>query len=140
MRTVEITPDAVSAAAAAMPGDSPIYMVNLLRYRERAEYGGRTEFAPCSGREAYYQRYVPVFRRLASPAGIKPFWLGAVRAALVAPAGEQWDDVGIVEYPSFAAFRRVVESPEYLAEASPHRKAALEDWRLIATAKVDLPG
>lgn len=61
-------------------------------------------------------------------------------ARLVAPPDEQWDDIAIVEYPNFAAFRRVVESSDYKTEATPHRKAALEDWRLIATTRMELPG
>lgn len=143
MKTVDITPEAVQAAAEAIPEDSPFHMVNLLRYREHADYGDRTDIEPCSGREAYYQRYLPAFNHVTVAdgiEGIKVFWIGAVLARVVAPSDEQWDDVAIVEYPSFAAFRRVTESPTYGAEAAPHRKAALEDWRLIATASVTLPG
>lgn len=142
MTTVEVTAEAVQAAA-AIPEDSPIHMVNLLRYRDRADYGDRTDIEPCSGREAYHQRYVPAFGRIASAEGldgIKPAWFGAVLAHIVASPDEQWDDVAIVEYPSFAAFRRVVESPAYQAEAAPHREAALDDWRLIAATAVTLPG
>jgi hypothetical protein len=36
--------------------ESPIVMINLLRYRDRAEYPKGSEALPCSGREAY-QRY-----------------------------------------------------------------------------------
>jgi hypothetical protein len=79
---------------------------------------------------------VPAFRTLAAPGGVKVFWLGAVLSGVVAPAGERWDDIGIVEYPAFAAFQRIVESPDYRAQAEPHRKAALADWRLIATTRL----
>lgn len=143
MKSVDMTPEAVQAAADVTPEDSPFFMVNLLRYKERADYGDRTDVAPCSGREAYFQRYVPAFNAVAAAegiTGITPFWVGTILARVVAPADEQWDDIAIVEYPNFAAFRRVVESPNYDTEAAPHRKAALEDWRLIATAKVVLPG
>ena len=37
--TTEMAPQALLAAANAIPADSPIYMVNLLRYREQADYG-----------------------------------------------------------------------------------------------------
>lgn len=59
-------------------------------------------------------------------------FVGAVLACLVGPADEPWDDVALVEYPSFAAFRSVVEHPDYKRDAAPHRRAALENWRLIA--------
>ena len=57
----------------------------------------------------------------------------------VAPAGEQWDDVALVERPSFDAFRTLVESDVCRKEAEPHRAVALAGWRLIATSKADLP-
>jgi hypothetical protein len=136
MPFVEIKPEHIAAAAGAVPRNTTVYMVNLLRYRERAEYADGSEFPPCSGREAYTQRYVPAFRALAASDGVKVFWLGAVLAGVVVPSGEQWDDIGIVEYPAFAAFQRVVESQDYRAKAEPHRKAALADWRLIATARL----
>lgn len=143
MKTLELTPEAVQTAANALPEDGPFHMVNLLRYREHADYGDRTDMPPCSGREAYYQRYVPAFNHVTATEGIdgiRAFWIGNVLARIVAPPDERWDDIAIVEYPSFAAFRRVIESPAYQAEAAPHRKAALDDWRLLATTEVALPG
>ncbi len=139
-RTTEITLQALLAAVGAIPADSPIYMVNLLRYREQADYGDSPTTAPCSGREAYFQRYVPAFAQVTTGDGIKAFWVGSVLAPLVAPPGEHWDDVAIVEYPSFAVFQRMIESPAYQSEAEPHRRAALADWRLIPTAKAEVPG
>ena len=138
--TTEMAPQALLAAANAIPADSPIYMVNLLRYREQADYGEQATAAPCSGREAYFQRYVPAFAKVTAGDGIKPFWIGNVLAQLVAPPGDHWDDVAIVEYPSFAVFQRMIESPAYQAEAAPHRRAALADWRLIPAAQAPMPG
>lgn len=139
MPTTEMTPEAIEIAAAAGLSGKPIFMVNLLRYNERADYRDAT-FPPCSGREAYFQRYVPAFSEVAGATGIKPFWVGKALAGIVAPADERWDDVAIVEYPSFEAFKSLVESDAYKAKADPHRAAALADWRLIATSKMDLPG
>lgn len=141
MPTTDITPDALdTAAAAGASTGQPIFMVNLLRYNEQANYGDDADSAPCSGREAYFHRYVPAFSEVAEGIGIKVFWIGNVLAPIVAPADEQWDDVAIVEYPSFDAFRSLVESDAYKAKADPHRVAALADWRLIAAGKMDLPG
>lgn len=139
MRVVEMHPEDVVAAAGEIPEDVPVFMLNLLRYREQADYGDRTDVAPSSGREAYHERYVPAFGKIAArvaPDGIRVSWLGSVLARVVGPTDERWDEIAIVEYPNFAAFRRVTESPEYEAQAAPHRRAALEDWRLIATSKV----
>ena len=141
MPTTEMTRNALDrAAAAAGQTDQPIFMLNLLRYNAQARYGDDAGFPPCSGREAYFQRYVPAFGALADGTGIRPSYIGTVLAGIVAPDGENWDDVAIVEYPSFDAFRTLVESDDYRSKADPHRVAALADWRLIATSKMDLPG
>lgn len=142
MHTTKMTSEAVLAAASVISDASPIVMLNLLRYRERADYGDRTDAAPCSGRDAYYGRYLPAFNQVAAAegvAGISIVYAGAVLAHVVAPADEQWDDVAIVHYPDFATFRRITESPHYAADAAPHRHAALADWRLIATMPVSVP-
>ena len=144
MGIVELTPEALEAAARALEGIGPVMMVNLLRYRTQAEYVDGTALPPCSGKEAYFGRYVPAFAKVAGQvapgASFAPVLLGQVHATLVAAAGEIWDDIAIVEYPSFEALRSVVASPVYAAEAAPHRRAALADWRFVAATKTDLPG
>ncbi len=142
MRTIEMNSADLSAASEKIPKDEPIFMLNLLRFREQADYGSRVDVAPCSGREAYFQRYVPDFNRVAASCGvdgINIFYVGVAASLLVAPPDEKWDVVAVIEYPNFAAFRRVVESSEYQTEADSHRAAALADWRLIATTKMELP-
>ncbi len=144
LATFDITPDTLDTAGRALAAAGPVCMVNLLRYRPHADYGDRTDLPPCSGREAYLQRYVPAFARVAAAvAPGEPFaavFVGSVQATLVAPDGEAWDDVAVLEYPSFAVLRRIIESAEYAADAAPHRRAALADWRFLATTRVALPG
>ena len=136
MQTTELDPQNIAAAAKVIPENTPIVMLNLLRYKQHATYGDRTDFGSRSGRQAYLQSYVPAFNEIAarseSTKSIRPIFLGAMLACLVGPTDELWDDVVLVEYPSFAAFRSIAESLEYKRDAAPHRKAALEDWRLIA--------
>lgn len=138
MLTVEMHPENIRAAAEAIPHDVPIVMLNLVRYKERADYGDRADVAPCSGREAYLQNYVAAFSRIEGAEDAKVFWFGGVLANVVAPAEERWDDMVLVEYPSFAAFLKIVENPKYKTDAEYHRTAALEDSRLIATTKTAL--
>jgi uncharacterized protein (DUF1330 family) len=132
MGSVEPTPEKLQQLTALE--DGPIVMINLLRYRAQAEYPEGFEATPCSGREAY-QRYGAVAARLVGAVGGRPLWIGNVKAAVIAPAGEEWDDAVLVEYPSRKAFLEMVSQPEYQAVA-PHRTAALEDSRLIATQTV----
>jgi uncharacterized protein (DUF1330 family) len=115
-------------------------MLNLLRYRERAEYGPGPfpeafDATPCSGREAY-ARYVNGTRLQIEKYGGRVVWRGAVAVSLIGPAGEEWDDFVLVEYPSREAFLKMLDDPEYRAGFS-HRKAALQDSRLIAAGHSD---
>lgn len=137
MRTTEINKSALQATGSLAP-EGPVYMLNLLRYKEYADYNNAAGPSPCSGREVYMQRYVKEFNQLAAGHGVKLLFLGNVGLSLVAPDTEQWDDVAIVEYPDFSTFRQIVDSNAYLTDAEPHRLAALEDWRLIATNKISL--
>jgi uncharacterized protein (DUF1330 family) len=54
---------------------------------------------------------------------------------VIGPEGEQWDDVLLVQYPSRRAFLTMVGRADY-QQAVVHRRAALADSRLIATAAV----
>jgi hypothetical protein len=138
MKTTELDLEVFRAAEQKLPADKPIFMLNLLRYRERALYEGHPAEAPCSGREAYHQRYLPTFQRLAVSTDYKLRFFGSVLAKLVGPEGAQWDDVAIVEYASCAEFCGVVDSERYRAEANHHRIAALEDFRLFVINKQNI--
>lgn len=131
MKTIGLDLENFRNVARKLPADGPVFMVNLLRYRDRALYDGHSEEALCSGREAYHRRYLPVFQRLAANTDYKLRFFGAVAARLVGPEGAQWDDVAIVEYPSYASFLDIVDSDAYRSEANHHRLAALEDFRLF---------
>ena len=138
MATTDIGKGSMDEAARAL-GDGEVLMLNLLRYNAQAQYNQSGQ-PPCSGRDAYFTRYVPAFAEVTQGQGIAAQWIGTVQAALVAPADEAWDDVAIIRYPSFAAFREMIEGVDYLAKADPHRRAALADWRLLATTPLPLPG
>jgi uncharacterized protein (DUF1330 family) len=121
------------------PGGSPV-MLNLLRYREVADYSESPELAPdgpVSGRDAYTaytEGVLPILAGLGG--GIEMF--GGCHGTLIGPDGEEWDDIVLVRYPSTATFVQMVTSPEYQA-IQGHRSAALADSRLVRTSAVS-PG
>jgi len=110
--------------ANSRPG--PIHTLNLVRYRERAEYpDGRN----ISGREAYgeYGRLsAPIFSRL----GGKIIWRGSPELMTIGPENEKWDLAFIAEYPDVDAFVTMMRDPEY-HEAVKNRVAGVLDSRLI---------
>lgn len=114
-----------------MPDETPILMLNLLRYRDAAAYPDDSGHAPCSGREAY-KRYSRTALNKVQGVGGSVELLATAHVALIAPAEEQWDEVLLVRYPSKSAFLSMLADPEYQA-ATVHRSAALIDSRLIGT-------
>lgn len=110
----------------ALPRDTPIYMLNLIRLRERADY---PDGEAVSGAEAY-ARYGaesgPVFRRL----GGEIVWRGRPEGTVIGPADESWDIAFIARYPNAGAFMAMVTDEDYKL-AVRHRQAAVADSRLL---------
>lgn len=133
---VDYTTEALDQASRAVAENEPVHMVNLLRFHPWAKYEVAAEGRePCSGRDAYFQRYAPAFGRIARGEDYGLVWRGDVRSVIVAPANEQWDEIVIVRYASFSLLRRIMDDPVYAAEADPHRKASVADWRFILTTQ-----
>ncbi|MFT4519317.1 MAG: hypothetical protein ACI9JM_001713 [Halioglobus sp.] len=110
--------------------DQPIYMLNLLKYKDKAEYadGRDTEL---SGQEAYQIYGMAVLERLAAVKGGIVF-SGSVSRLMLGEVEDMWDDVAIAMYPSRAAMLEMVSSPEYQAIAV-HREAGLAGQLNIET-------
>ncbi len=115
------------AAMAAKDPESPVVMLNLLRYRDRAESGHGVD--GMTGEEAY-RRYGQEFAKLNPRFGGEPIWMGLADTTVI--GDEDWDVVILVRYPSRAAFLSMIGDPDYQAIA-PIRAAALADSRLIET-------
>lgn len=99
--------------------DGPFWALNLMRYRERAQYAdGRS--ATLTGREAD-DAYAPLGPLHAI--GAVPVLLADVLAQpLGAPA---WERVGVVRYPSRAAFFAMQRRKDF-AELHAHKDAGME--------------
>ena len=114
------------AAFRAIEREGPIHMLNLIRLRERADYGDGREASGAEAYAAYGRESRPVFERL----GGRQIWIGVPELMLIGPADERWDIAFIAEYPTGAAFVEMVRDPVY-REAVKHRTAAVEDSRLL---------
>ncbi|SKB58063.1 DUF1330 domain-containing protein [Sphingopyxis flava] len=115
----------------ALPRDTLIHMLNLVRFREQAAYPAGHALAgqDLTGAEAYRHYGAEsgaVFQRV----GGRIVWRGTMEAMVIGPDGERWDAVFIAEYPTSSAFMEMVTDPVY-REAVIHRQAAVETSRLI---------
>ncbi len=125
---IDPNPATLPAILDSIPDDTPIVMLNLLRFRDKAKY--KDGEANYSGREAY-QKYSEVAFGKVQGVGGEMVWKGRALAGVIAPEGEKWDSVLLVRYPSKQAFASMLADPEY-REATKHRTAALEEARLVA--------
>ena len=116
------------------PEDGPFVMVNLLKFKEKAEYADGSD-AHLSGREAY-ERYGVEVSRLVEGLGGKIRFTGAVTGLLLGEVDDLWDMVALAEYPSLEAFRKMASSPEMHA-IEHHRTAGLAGQLNIRTKPRD---
>jgi uncharacterized protein (DUF1330 family) len=118
--------------AFASGGDAgPIVMVNLLKFRERAEYPDGSD-GDLSGEEAY-RRYAAGMKQLLEAAGGSFVFGGRVQNLLIGEVEAEWDYVGLAQYPSPAAMLRISSSPEF-REIEVHRQAGLAGQLNITTS------
>ncbi len=108
--------------------DGPVVMLNLLRFKERAD--GIDGAEGISGAEAY-GRYGAAVTRFLAQVGGEVLLALSVDAVVVGPEAREWDMALAVRYPSRAAFVAMISDPEYL-QIHGHRAAGLADSRLIA--------
>jgi uncharacterized protein (DUF1330 family) len=124
----EARPGALEGFTRQVGDSEPIVLINLLRYRPRADVPGEQ----LTGREAY-ERYTRAVAPLLMAVGARPIWRARGRFVLIGPAGERWDEVILVAYPSRGACERLLNLPGFRACADL-RTAALEDSRLIVAS------
>ena len=102
--------------------DSPISMVNLLKFKEKAEYEDGRD-SDLTGEEAYAIYGKEVLEHLKKVGGEWSFG-GSVSRLMLGEVEELWDKVGIARYPSRKAMLKMVTDPDYL-ESNKHRVAGL---------------
>jgi len=110
--------------------DSPIYMVNLLKFKQKAEYEDGRE-TDLSGQEAYAIYGQEVQGHLAKVGG-KGVFGGQVSRLMLGDVEDLWDMVAIAMYPSKKAMLKMITDPDYIA-STKHRTAGLEGQLNIET-------
>jgi len=115
-----------------------VVMLNLLRFREVADYSATPELAPAtaiSGEDAY-RIYMKHTRPHIEKAGGELVFIGKGGHPLIGPSDEHWDVVLLVRHKSVEAFMTFATNKDYLAGLG-HRQAALADSRLLPIVEGD---
>ena len=110
--------------------EGPIYMVNLLKFKPKAEYedGRPTEL---TGKEAYGIYAEAVSDLLQEFGGFAGFF-AEVQRLMLGEVEELWDEVAIAMYPSRSAMMEMMQAPR-MQEISVHRAAGLAGQLNIET-------
>ena len=110
--------------------DSPFWAVNLMKYREVADYGDGSSAR--SGKEAD-DAYTPLESLAAI--GAKPVFFGDVtEQPLGAPA---WDRIGIVNYPTHRSFLEMQRRDDF-QDKHVHKEAGMEFTIVMACLRDSL--
>lgn len=110
------------------PSQTPIVMVNILKFREKSGKGDET------GKDAYLRYSKNMFPLIEKAEG-KVVWMGNINRTIIGDYDAQPDMVLIVSYPSKESFIDMSTSAEY-AEISKDRKIALEYGALMASTTI----
>lgn len=109
--------------------DGPIYMLNLMKYRERADYAGDAPAVQgVSGREAD-ELYAPV--DVLAEIGAKPVFMGDVLSS-----SEDWDRVAVVRYATRRSFIEMQTRPDFQAK-HVHKDAGMDHTIVMGTLPRD---
>ncbi len=134
MGSVNPNGDQIAGMMASASDPSPINMINLIRFRAKADYPADHACAreSLTGEQAY-QRYSAATLQFLAKLGARVVWAGAPNLVVIGPSDERWDMAFIIEYPSVGAMLSMIGDPEY-QKIAVHRTAAVEDSRLIRCA------
>ncbi|MEM8578989.1 MAG: DUF1330 domain-containing protein [Pseudomonadota bacterium] len=116
----------------ALPRDTPLNMLNLVRFRSVAAYPDGHPDTGLTGAQAY-AKYGACSGPVLARVGGSILWRGRFETTLIGPADEAWDAAFIAFYPTAGAFLAMVTDPDY-QRAVVHRQAAVLTSRLIRCA------
>lgn len=109
-----------------------IVMLNLLRFRETADYSASPELMPTepiSGKQAY-QLYIEHTLPFLTNSGGEILFMGEGGDFLIGPTNERWDAILLIKQNSVNSFIAFESNTEYM-KGIGHRTAALADSRLL---------
>ena len=112
------------------PDIGPISMVNLLKYKDKAEYKDGRD-TNLSGEEAYALYAMEVINYVEKYGG-EFIFAGKVSRLMLGEVEEMWHAVAIAKYPNRKAMLDMTMDPEY-QKIHVHRDAGLEGQLNIET-------
>ena len=113
----------------AGPADTPVVMVNLLSFKDRADGGNEA----MSGQESY-GKYAERMQKFVESKGGRFLFAGRVDSMVIGESDADFQVVALVEYPSRKAFLEIASSA-HVQEIGKDRTKGLAGQWLIATSE-----
>lgn len=111
----------------AYPEDQAIFMINLLKFKEKIEELDKT------GQELYREygeKVAPILQKV----GGAVIWQGKMQQTVIGPSDEVlWDELIVVRYPGRNSFFALFQDPDYPGAL---RTNSLDDSRLIMSKEL----
>ena len=128
----KLSPSEAQIEGFLTPSGRPIYMLNLLKFRQKASYpDGKDEHL--SGREAY-ARYIKEVAKILHEMGGEIEFFADVSRLVLGEVDDLWDAVAIASYPSRETMLKMIQSDAYQS-IHIHREAGLAGQLNIETIK-----
>lgn len=127
LNAVDPTPEQIKIFLGNSPDGQPVFMVNLLKFKDKATYHDGENI---SGRDAY-GRYAKAFGQMLKDRNINATTVYGGYANHYLIGEGDWDAVAIVSYPDAKTMFDAVSNEDY-RKIHHHRKAGLEGQLLIS--------
>ena len=114
------------------PADTPVVMLNLLRFKDAADGGNEG----MTGEESY-MLYGANMRKFVESKGGRFIWSGRADSMVIGESDVDFQIVALVEYPSRKAFVEIATSA-HVAEIGQDRARGLEGQWLVAMTETPL--
>lgn len=121
------TKDQFKHLLSTYPADTPISMVNIMRFKEHVDEKGK------SGREVY-QEYMEQTTQFIKEVEGRLIWKGEVHSVFIGSEESEPQVIFIVSYPTVDHFRKMLQNPAY-QEVAKLRTMSIEYGGLIATTQ-----
>ena len=113
--------------------DGPVWMVNLMKYRENADYGDSRK-SIITGKEAD-NLYSPI--EVLSEIGAEIVFIGDVEIQLLGD-DPQWDRVAVVKYPTRRSFVEMSARKDF-QEKHVHKEAGMQKTIVMGCVPMEMP-
>ncbi len=114
------------------PQDTPVVMVNLLKFKDQADGGNEG----MTGVESY-MKYGENMRKFVESKGGRFIWSGRVDSMVLGESDVDFDVIALVEYPNRKAFVEIATSAHVREIGQDRGKGLLGQW-LIATTQASI--